>query len=168
MDLLKKWMPKPPPELPPVVTVDDAGDSEPTELEVQQMLEAQDTADALAAATPIRPVKIIDTGYQIGETPAAAGAHALDLVAVNSKVVVCESDGEKFAVLATPNGPIRLPKGDPAHRLPVGARIVKTAQGQYTATQLSPTLDRPPLVTETALEAITGFIAHFHEESVTA
>lgn len=86
--------------------------------------------------------------------------HALDSAPVNSKIVVVEGDG---AILATPDFHTRLPDGDPAHKLPVGARIVKRAEGIYQSIQLSPAEDHPLLVTASARDAIAQFVPHFHE-----
>lgn len=95
--------------------------------------------------------------------PLPTPLHALDSAPENSKIVVVLLDGKSHAVLAGPSGAKELPKDDVAHRLPEGARILKLTDGQgYEATQMSPTVDFPPLRTASAGEAIAQFIAHFH------
>lgn len=58
---------------------------------------------------------------------AAVPDHALDAAPENSKIIVVtpHSGKGRLAVLATPDGPVALPAGDPAHRLPVGSKIYK-------------------------------------------
>ena len=53
---------------------------------------------------------------------AALPDHALDTAAENSKIVVVNNPegAGRIAVLATPDGAIRLPAGDRAHILPIG------------------------------------------------
>lgn len=68
-------------------------------------------------------------------TMAALPDHALDLAAENSKVILVpriEVAG-RMAVLATPDGPVELPKGDPAHLLPIGSKVYKTPHGYFAA-----------------------------------
>lgn len=135
-----------------VVELDDAGDPEPSELEVEQMLERMDRQDA--GLTPTKPelepepVVIADPG----------APHALDLAPVNSKIVVTE-DG---AMLATPAGVSVLPKHDPASRLPKGARIIKGDPVTFIASQLSATVFVKPKNYRSAAEAIADFQGYFH------
>lgn len=116
--------------------------------------------------------------------------HALDLAALDSKLVVVLVDGKPKAVLVTPTtNATPLPVGDPAHKLPEGAKILKTtvaahlkhlaqhdpreriaaastlqawAGDLYVGEQLSAQEWHHPLYTATAAEAIAGFVAHFH------
>jgi len=147
---------------------------EPTELEVQQMLDGTPDVPEPAPKRPKRQVVVIPeypvmTAMPVApkrpgrqpKTPRTPG-HALDVVPVHSKIVVVIADMEKFAVLSTPTGANRLPPGDPAHGLPEGARIMKVAEGKFRATQLSPAIEQPVLETNTAIAAIRGFIPHFH------
>lgn len=100
-------------------------------------------------------------------TTSPVTAHALDLASVNSKIVVVKSGDaalpKRLAVLMTPNGEQSLGPDDPAHKLAEGARIVKKAEGQFIAMQLSPADDRPNLETTTASDAIARFNQHFHD-----
>ena len=82
--------------------------------------------------------------------------HALDRSPVNSKIVVIDEG----AMLATGEGVTLLPSDDPASTLPHGARIQKTAEGEYVSNQLGD--NAPAWVTTTATDAIAGFLAHFH------
>lgn len=61
--------------------------------------------------------------------------HALDGAPKNSKIVVVKRANEpgRLAVLATPDGPVPLPEGDPAHKLPEGSRVYVGPEGQYIA-----------------------------------
>lgn len=61
--------------------------------------------------------------------------HALDLAPENSKIVVVKASERngRLAVLATPDGPQKLPENDPAHLLPEGSKIYKVAEGCYEA-----------------------------------
>lgn len=88
--------------------------------------------------------------------------HALDSAPVNSKIVVVLLDGKSHAVLAGPDGAKELPKGDPAHRLPEGARIRKIGEREFLAEQMSPAEDHAPITRETTMRAIADFIPHFH------
>lgn len=88
--------------------------------------------------------------------------HALDSAPLNSKIVVVLLDGKSHAVLAGPDGAKELPKGDPAHRLPEGARIRKVAEREFLAEQMSPAEDHAPITRESTQRAIADFIPHFH------
>lgn len=127
---------------------------EPSELEVQRMLEAEDRGELpepVAEGPAIEPVSPPD------------GPHALENAPVNSKiVVVLGNEGKTIAFLATPDGVHALPPGDPAHSLPDGARIQKRAEGLFRAEQLSPAVDHEPKDFVTVRDAIVGFVAHFH------
>jgi hypothetical protein len=120
--------------------------------------------DPIAPDTlPVEPAPVDPLTPVTPPSEPAPEVHALESAPVNSKLVVVE-DGQKHrkAVLATPSGAEFLPEGDPAHALPLGARIHKAADGKYVATQLSPALDFPDATFATASEAIAGFIPHFH------
>ena len=117
---------------------------------------ADDTAAIQTAVDAAPPV-------EAAMEPVAAAVpdslHALDAAPVNSKLVKTDEG----AFLATPDSVTRLPDGDPAHKLPEGAKILKRAADAYWSIQLSPAEDRPVLVTTTAMDAIAQFIPHFHE-----
>lgn len=150
-----------PAPVPDRVTLDDAGDPEMSLKDVELMLEADDKAMALhSEPAPIwsEPKK---ASFEFAPVE-SDGLHALDRVVVGSKVVVVKGDGAQFAVLAGPDGATTLPAGDPAHKLPEGARIRKVADDRFESEQLSPAEDHPMLVTATAHEAVAGFVAHFH------
>jgi hypothetical protein len=127
---------------------------------------AEDAADlaemAAVEATGEAPIPWVAPVEAAMEPVAAAvpdSLHALDSAPVNSKIVVVDTG----AIMATPDFEIRLPDGDPAHALPIGARIIKRADGIYQSVQLSPAEDRPLLITATAADAIARFVVHFHE-----
>jgi hypothetical protein len=86
------------------------------------------------------------------------GTHPLDSAPVNSKLV----GTDQGTVFATPEGARILPKSDPAGMLPVGARIIKTAEGKFTASQLSPSIDCSPLTGSSTMEVVNKFVPHFH------
>lgn len=140
------------------------GDEELSELEVQQMLEQQDKLGGDLQPVIPQPEPAAATGPAFD--PMAA--HALDDAPVNSKIVVVKDPvtGANTAVLATPGGVITLPEGDPAHRLPEGARIAKIPHKdggfRYQGTQLSAVMDYPPLYDESAAAMIARFTGHFH------
>lgn len=96
------------------------------------------------------------------QPPAPPPGHALDLAPVNSKIVVTVEG----AFLAGPDGPVALEKTDPANRLPVGAKIIKTRDGfgivAYVSTQLSPVQHSEPGVYPSTLQAIKAFVEHHH------
>lgn len=85
-------------------------------------------------------------------------AHALDFAPVGSKIVVTNAG----AVLATPDQSPFLPDGDEAHKLPVGARIAKVAEGKFQSEQLNPSVDHASTIHASAVEAIGAFTAYFH------
>lgn len=91
-----------------------------------------------------------------------AGPHLLDSAPVNSKIVVVLIDSKSHAVLGTPDGAKELPAGDPAHRLPEGARIRKLGEREFLAEQLNASEDHAPITRESAGRAIADFIPHFH------
>lgn len=94
----------------------------------------------------------------------AIPSHALDSAPINSKIVVVREAGVTSIILALPSGEQVLLGGDDiAIQLPVGAKIQKTADGEFLASQLGGNEAHPALVTGTAHEAITGFVPHFHE-----
>lgn len=94
--------------------------------------------------------------------PLVTEQHPLEQAPVNSKIVVTP-DGAWLAATGTSDGRlVKLPKSDPASRLPPGARIQKQGAHRYVATQLNPAEDHPDTVHETALLAITTFNSHFH------
>lgn len=150
---------------------------------LQKKIDAEATREVAVAVEPLA-VGIIDnavhdaashtesrdSGYtssgnaEAAMEPVAAAVpdslHALDSSPVNSKIVVTDAG----PILATPDFETLLPKGDPAHRLPVGARIIKRAEGIFQSIQLSPAIDHPVLVTATAIAAIAQFVPHFHED----
>lgn len=135
--------------------VDDAGDPEPSLVDVERMLEERDFSgkpDAPLGAAPPIPEPPAAPEIPAGEL------HALDLAPLNSKIVVTE-DG---ALLAGSNGVSLLPKHDPASKLPRGARIQKLGTDRFVAVQLSATVTVADLETTTAAEAIRRFLPHFH------
>lgn len=180
------------PVFPDPVTYDDAGDPEPSILEVERMLALADASEEIAsgAPLPIPPAEAamevvaatlpdsLPEGHEIclecggsGHVRAASGwvqsragePHALDLAPDNSKIVVVLLDGKSHAVIAGPEGAKELPVGDIAHRLPEGARIQKLPDRQgFRATQLSAVEDHPDRTYATAGAAIAGFLEHFH------
>lgn len=85
-------------------------------------------------------------------------AHPLDLAHVGAKMVVT-TEG---AMLATSEGVLALPKTDPANRLPVGAKVLKTAKDEYISDQLSANISYPARTYGTASEAIRNFVEDFH------
>ena len=87
----------------------------------------------------------------------------LDEASVGSKVVVVMLNEVKTPLLSTPNGFRELASDDAAWRLPLGARVQRTADG-FVSTQLDPAQDRPDLTTATAREAIRLFGKHFHDQ----
>lgn len=101
-----------------------------------------------------------------GETPIIVpytAPCALDEASVGSKIVVVVLNEVKTPLLSTPNGFIALASDDAAWRLPLGARVQRTADG-FVSTQLDPAQDRPDLITTTAREAIRLFGKHFHDQ----
>ena len=82
-----------------------------------------------------------ELGLLLQERPKVPN-HALDAAPENSKIIVCpnpeyrpDKEGPtRFAVMATPEGAIRLPPGDEAHGLPVDTRIYKTPKGYFQLT----------------------------------
>ena len=103
-------------------------------------------------------------------TTGALSFHALDSAPKNSNVTVNMHVPEgKIAWLTTTgdDGRItRLPKTDPAMRLPEGAFIRKEGDHKFHAQQLGGGTDAPDLYTETAAEAISRFMTHFHNAAV--
>jgi hypothetical protein len=91
------------------------------------------------------------------EVPVAL--HELDACPIGSKLV----GTEQGTVLATPEWEKLLPRTDLAGRLPTGARIQKISDAAYRSVQLDPAQDRPALITATAYDAVTQFVAHFHD-----
>jgi hypothetical protein len=91
--------------------------------------------------------------------PPSPPLHALDLAPVNSKIVATLGG----AVLATPERVELLPPGDPAHRLPEGAKIQKVAEHVYRASELRSFYGHDAKDYETATAAIQDFLTHFHE-----
>lgn len=90
--------------------------------------------------------------------PEQVPAHPLDLAHVGAKMVVT-TEG---AMLATKDGVSPLPKTDPANRLPVGAKVLKTAKDEYMSDQLSANISYPARIYGTASEAIRNFVEDFH------
>lgn len=140
----------------PVVETDILTE-EPSELEVQQMLEARDQSNdpqgpLKASATPDLPIPAPSTPTN-PEAP-----HALDVAPIGSKVVVTDEG----AVLATSFSVGKLPKTDPANKLPPGAKITKRAEQVFDSWQLSPAEDYPLQTYATAAEAIKNFVNDFH------
>lgn len=129
---------------------------------------------ALLSAEPLVPAglpcpRCAGTGMVpavIAEPPAYgwddSQSHALDAAPINSKIMVVLLAGKSHAVLGTPDGAKELPPGDPAHRLPEGARIRKLAEREYLAEQVSPVEDHPPITRTSASRAIADFVPHFH------
>lgn len=148
MDLMRRWMKKADPE----VTHSEA--ISPAELDV--MARSVEHADfgvpdpaideVVAALAPPPPMPI---------------RHALDDAPINSKIVKLKEG----AILGGPSGNRLLPSGDPAHGLPVGAKIFKLAEGRYIAEQLDAVEYHPEFETDSASSAIAQFIAHFHPTS---
>jgi hypothetical protein len=132
-------------------------EEEYSELQVQQMLEAADRGEE----TPFQPLSEPEpepaSPLRRGEIVTGV-FHPLDLADINSKIVMTDQG----AVLGTPQGATLLPMGDPAHLLPVGARIRKLAEDKFVGEQLSPAKERPVLECISALEAIEKFVPHFH------
>jgi len=89
---------------------------------------------------------------------------ALDDALLNAKVVMVQGDEGKVPILVTRDGETMLQRGDIAWVLPVGAKVQRTGAQEFTGTQLSPALDRPPLVGVTARGVIERFVAYFHAE----
>lgn len=132
-------------------------DPGPSEVEVQQMLEARDRSDA--PESPLAAPLSHDLPEQTPLPPSnPEGRHALDISPINSKIVVTDEG----AVLATPISVGKLPKTDPANRLPTGARITKRAEMVFDSWQLSPAEDHPTQTYATAGEAIRNFVNDFH------
>lgn len=137
--------------------------AEPSELEVQQMLEARDRSNDPQGPLSAPPGPEVPAAVELPPSN-PEGPHALDLAPVNSKVVVTEEG----AFLAGPDGVNKLPKKDAANKLPVGARIQKKAELLYRSEQLSPAEDHDPQVYESAREAIQNFINDFHPSGLHA
>lgn len=141
-------------------------DAEPSELEVQQMLEARDRSNdpqgPLEAPSEPEQTPAVDEVARAEELAQRllneCAPHALDLAGISSKVVVTEEG----AFLATPGGVNKLPKSDAANKLPTGAKITKKAEMIYESWQLSPAEDHPAQTYESAREAIQNFINDFH------
>ncbi len=97
-------------------------------------------------------------------------AHPLETAPVGSNITVNLHVPEgRIAWLSTTGADgkiIRLPATDPAARLPEGAFIRKMSEGKFRAHQNGGGTDAPDLNTETAIEAISGFMKHFHNEAV--
>lgn len=106
---------------------------------------------------------IINTPEPIPSPATAERRHQLDDAPIHSKIVKT-LDGAWLARPDDQNGPLLLPKTDIASRLPDGARIQKMAEGKFRGQQLSPAGGpRPDLLALTAMEAIRGFVPHFHD-----
>ena len=135
---------------------DDAGDPEPSVLDVQRMLDAVDRVAAPLSLPPeLRPALALekDTGP----------LHQLDLEPIGSKIlVVAGGDEQGGAFLGGPAGTRRLPEDDVAQKLPIGARIRKDAEDRYVGEQLSAAEERPALIRATAADVIAAFVTHFH------
>lgn len=112
------------------------------------------------------PLAISDELDAVAPPTAPQPLHALDTAPPNSKVVVVLLDSTRKAVLATPDGVEPLSPDDPASKLPEGAVIQKVAEGKFISIQLNPSVDYPPLGTETAGEAIAAFVPYFHRVTV--
>lgn len=179
-NLMKKWMPKSEPK-------DEADD-------VAEMTAAE--LDAMAGEPTEAPSVVIENctfeggqGFVVSDSAPMIEGHALDLAPVHSKVVVVMVDGRPKAVIDTTTGhPTPLPDGDVAHKLPEGAKILKTTvaahlrnlasdpneryhaqnalQGWvgdlFVGEQLSAQEWHHPLYRHTGTEAIADFVAHFH------
>lgn len=85
----------------------------------------------------------------------------LDDAPVGSKIVVVR-DPEKRPILMTPSGSLPLANTDVAYQLPEGAKVRRMGPSLFVSQQLNPAITYPDLVTATAREAISQFIAHFH------
>ena len=122
-------------------------------------IEGDNVIDSPTVGVPEVPRSTVETPNVVQTS------HALEAAPVNSKIVVVkESDAEKTAWMGTPDGAFPLPRGDVAHKLPIGAVIRKTADDRYEATQLGDQTGAKPLVSTSALAAIDGFLAHFHPQ----
>jgi hypothetical protein len=144
------------------IELDDAGDPEPTAKEAELILEQLDADEKNAPLSEQPPEVREQLSAEI--TKAVGALHQLDLEPINSKIVVTQAPADKpgGAFLATPTGARRLPDNDPAHKLPVGARIRKLAEEKYVGEQLSPSDPREQLICTTAAECIARFVEHFH------
>lgn len=129
-------------------TTDRRPADEMSDVEVQNALDAE----------RVGPPVVHDAVDAVPATKSALELHALDSAKVNSKIVVTRD----AAVLATPDGLIELPVGDPARKLREGARIQKMAEGVFVATQLNATEICPDKTYPTAAQAIEDFPHHFH------
>lgn len=109
-------------------------------------------------------LSIADVEAEVTETAAPViPSHALDIAPINSKIVVVRDEGGRVPILAMPSGEqIILGGDDPAVKLPAGAKIQKTAEGEFLASQLGGSDVTASRVSATAYDAITGFLAHFH------
>lgn len=187
MNLMKKWL-KPDPDeavtaseldamaqeasLDADATVAIEGDDETA----NDTTEAIDVEDDAANAIPLAPIEdwveanteaIVDRlehdQYAADNAIIASHArvpHALD-DAPNGSKIVRTLEG---AMLATPHGVTLLPPGDPAHKLPEGARISKFehADGvRYQSVQLG-AAGYEPVWDDSASTAIEMFVARFH------
>lgn len=96
-------------------------------------------------------------------------AHPLESAPVNSNITVALHVPEgKIVWLSTTGddgGVIRLPKTDPAMRLPEGAFIRKEGEKKFHAMQNGGGTDAKDLYTESAIDAISNFMKHFHNEA---
>lgn len=131
-------------------TVAIEGDDDTTE-----MIEVEDNAGNAIPLAPIEDWININTEVIIERL-----SHALDLAPPNSKIVRTLEG----AMLATPDGVSLLPPGDPAHKLPEGARISKFehADGvRYQSVQLG-AAGYEPIWDADASTAIEMFVARFH------
>lgn len=131
-------------------------------LELQNMLD--NGGEITAEAAPLSPeIRAKPRDHKFMALNVGA-LHALDLEPVNSKVVVILDQNKPKALLATPAmlEPKVLPEGDPAHKLPEGARIRKVEEEKYIGEQLNAVEMRPPLVRDTAAAVISEFVKHFH------
>ena len=131
------------------------------------VVEAEAEAEALAETVTIEEiVPAMAEAVPMPEVPVlpviVLPTCVLDDAPVNSKVVMVQQDTLKIPVMTTPDGLVAVPADDIVRKLPEGAKIMRRGPTMFVAEQLNPTIGHPPLVTTTAREAITRFLAHFH------
>lgn len=143
--------------------LDDAGDPEPDIKDVELLMEQLDAGeDPAPIAAPPPPAETVLT-----YTPASAepdAPHALDAAPRNSRIAVF-AEG---AYLMQPDfaQPQKLPPEDLATRLlPIGAQLTKRGEGCFEGVQLNAAEKHPPLILDTAVALIRGFVNHFHAAS---
>ena len=100
----------------------------------------------------------VETAHPLEAAPIGSNI-TVALHVPEGKIVWLSTTGEKGTVT-------RLPTSDPAQRLPEGAFIRKEGDQKFHAKQLGGGTDAPDLHAESAAEAISGFMAHFHNAAV--